>query len=101
MLTKILSLFETRGAEAYLGEPVSQLEHALQAAHLASRDGASSALVAAALLHDIGHLLGPDGNAAGGWNVTGVTLAQAGKWLIPISPAVSPIRLARSRPPGP
>jgi [1-hydroxy-2-(trimethylamino)ethyl]phosphonate dioxygenase len=60
----ILDLFKTRGAEAYLGEPVSQQEHALQAAYLAAREDAPDALVAAALLHDIGHLLTSDDNAA-------------------------------------
>src|SRR5690606_10246459 len=38
-------------------ESVSQLDHALQTAALAERDGAPDALVAAALLHDVGHLL--------------------------------------------
>jgi phosphonate degradation associated HDIG domain protein len=59
-IDEIFRLFEARGSDAYLGEPVSQSEHALQAAHLAELDGASDALVAASLLHDIGHLLGPD-----------------------------------------
>jgi [1-hydroxy-2-(trimethylamino)ethyl]phosphonate dioxygenase len=38
------------------GEPVTQLEHAMQCAALARQAGASEALVTAALLHDIGHL---------------------------------------------
>lgn len=50
-------LFDERGAEQYSGEPVTQLEHALQTAALAEADGASDALVTAALLHDLGHLL--------------------------------------------
>lgn len=54
---RILELFENGGGEAYFGEPVTQLEHALQAAALAERAGAPTALVIAALLHDIGHLL--------------------------------------------
>jgi len=60
----ILEVFRTRGAETYLGEPISQQEHALQAAYLAVRDGAPDPLVAAALLHDIGHLLDLDESAA-------------------------------------
>ena len=36
---------------------MSQLEHALQAASLARANGASAALITAALLHDIGHIL--------------------------------------------
>ena len=50
-------MFETQGAEQYFGEPVSQLEHALQTAHRAALNHATDALVVAALLHDIGHLL--------------------------------------------
>ena len=61
---QIVHLFATRGARDYLGEAVSQREHALQAARLAARDGAGDALIAAALLHDVGHLLGPEENPA-------------------------------------
>ncbi len=53
---EIIALYEDRGLEHY-GEDVSQLDHALQCAALALSDGASEALVAAALLHDIGHLV--------------------------------------------
>lgn len=51
----LLELFERRGHERY-GEDVTQLGHALQAAQLAQEAGAAEALVAAALLHDVGHL---------------------------------------------
>ena len=57
IVEEILDLFATRGAAAYHGEDVSQEEHALQAAELAEREGAPAALVVAALLHDVGHLL--------------------------------------------
>lgn len=57
VVANIQQLFRERGSAAYLGETVSQLEHALQAAQAAERDEASPALVAAALLHDVGHLL--------------------------------------------
>ena len=53
----VFRLFEARGRTAYHGEAVSQAEHALQAAHRAERDGAPDALVVAALLHDVGHLV--------------------------------------------
>jgi phosphonate degradation associated HDIG domain protein len=56
-LPDIVGLFETKGHAQYDGEPVTQLEHALQSAHLAEQAGAASALIAAALLHDLGHLL--------------------------------------------
>lgn len=51
-------LFASEGAADYLGEPVSQAVHMLQAAALAERSGAPPAEVAAALLHDVGHLTG-------------------------------------------
>jgi phosphonate degradation associated HDIG domain protein len=53
----IADLLETRGRAMYFGEAVTEAEHALQAAHLAETEGAEDALVAAALLHDIGHLM--------------------------------------------
>jgi [1-hydroxy-2-(trimethylamino)ethyl]phosphonate dioxygenase len=51
----IADIFERRGAEDYLGEPVTVAEHMLQCAKLAEAAGASEELVVAALLHDIGH----------------------------------------------
>ena len=48
-------IFERRGADSYLGEPVTMSEHMLQGAQLAEEAGAGDELVAAALLHDIGH----------------------------------------------
>jgi phosphonate degradation associated HDIG domain protein len=53
----IQALFARRGHEQYAGEPVTQLEHALQTAALAEGDGADDELVTACLLHDLGHLL--------------------------------------------
>ncbi len=55
-LDQIRAAFTRRGHEGY-GEGVSQLDHALQCGAFAERDGASPALVTAAFLHDIGHLL--------------------------------------------
>ena len=57
IVQKIITLFNDQGDSEYGGEPVTQGEHALQAAHLALTEGAASSLVAASLLHDIGHLL--------------------------------------------
>lgn len=53
----IINLFLNKGGDLYGGEAVTQLEHGLQAAHFAKQEGASDELIAAALLHDIGHLL--------------------------------------------
>ena len=56
-LDDITELFARRGGEQYAGEPVTQLEHALQSAALAEAEDADDELVTAALLHDLGHLL--------------------------------------------
>ncbi|HEY8050790.1 MAG TPA: phosphonate degradation HD-domain oxygenase [Ramlibacter sp.] len=56
-LEDIEAIFAARGGEQYTGEPVTHLEHALQSALLAEAQGASDAMVTAALLHDLGHLL--------------------------------------------
>ena len=61
-LSDICVLFARKGGRAYDGEPVTQLEHALQTATRAADDGAPPALVAAALLHDLGHLLNDQGD---------------------------------------
>ena len=54
----IADIFRRRGAAAYLGEAVTMSQHMLQAALRAETDGASDAMIAAALLHDIGHFTG-------------------------------------------
>ena len=49
------SIFDRRGGEEYLGEPVTMGEHMLQAAAIAAQDNQPDDIVVAALLHDIGH----------------------------------------------
>jgi len=63
---ELFALFDARGHERD-GEAVTQSAHALQSAALARRDGATDELVAAALLHDVGHLVA-DARGAG-WRV--------------------------------
>jgi [1-hydroxy-2-(trimethylamino)ethyl]phosphonate dioxygenase len=57
LITELLDLLENHGQALYGGEAVTQREHALQAAWAAEQVNAGNALVTAALLHDIGHLL--------------------------------------------
>lgn len=52
----LCDLYTARGDDRY-DEAVTQTAHAVQAAEFARADGAPPALVAAALLHDVGHLL--------------------------------------------
>lgn len=62
-VSELAELFNRLGGLHY-GEDVSQLEHALQTAHHAKVDGAPPALVAAALLHDVGHMMQKAGEFA-------------------------------------
>ena len=48
-------IFNRRGGEEYLGEPVTMAQHMLQGAHLAAIAGEPEVTIVAALLHDIGH----------------------------------------------
>jgi phosphonate degradation associated HDIG domain protein len=62
-IEQILDLYARTGQSEYFGEAVTQLEHALQCAFEAQQAGADEELVAASLLHDIGHLLADDPRA--------------------------------------
>ena len=55
IVTFLQDIFERRGADSYLGEEVTMSQHMLQGALLAEEARAGDLLVAAALLHDIGH----------------------------------------------
>ena len=54
---EIREIFARRGASAYFGESVSTSQHSLQAAYFARTAAAPPALIVAALLHDVGHLV--------------------------------------------
>ena len=67
---EVMRLYELHGADDYIGEPVSQLEHMSQSAQLAEREGYDNEVMLAAFLHDIGHLCAnsgtlPDGTPPG------------------------------------
>lgn len=68
VIDTIFEQFRAHGADAYLGEPVTLRDHMLQTAHAAEAEGAPAELVAAALLHDYGHLIhgGPEDAAEHG-----------------------------------
>lgn len=57
VLSAIRQSFAVTGLRPYAGEAVTQAEHAFQCAAAAELHGASDALIAAALLHDIGHMI--------------------------------------------
>jgi putative nucleotidyltransferase with HDIG domain len=60
-MAQALAGLQTGGDRGYIGEPVSQLEHAIQCAELARTASGKPAEVVAALFHDIGHLVAPSG----------------------------------------
>ena len=64
-VSDVIDLYERWGSKRY-DEDLSQRDHALQTAALAVEAGASDALCASALLHDIGHLLEIAANDGGG-----------------------------------
>ncbi|HAW28018.1 HD domain-containing protein [Gimesia maris] len=55
-VTSLFELMQDHG-QSFYDESVTQLEHALQAAHLAKTSHATMEQITAALLHDIGHFL--------------------------------------------
>jgi predicted HD phosphohydrolase len=59
VVNEVFRLYHERGGDIRPGEAVSELEHALQTAEAARHAAAPAALIAAALLHDIGRLLPP------------------------------------------
>jgi phosphonate degradation associated HDIG domain protein len=56
---EIFALLQNAGSATYYGEDVTQLEHALQCAKLASDAHSDEETIMAALLHDIGHICAP------------------------------------------
>jgi predicted HD phosphohydrolase len=66
IVNRIINLYVKYGASDYIGEGISQLEHALQCAECAEKDirmqsyddYIKNCMIVAALLHDIGHLIG-------------------------------------------
>ncbi|WP_170439146.1 (R)-1-hydroxy-2-trimethylaminoethylphosphonate oxygenase [Ruegeria arenilitoris] len=51
----IADIFDRRGGEEYLGEPVTMAQHMLQGATIAEQNGMPEEIIVGALLHDIGH----------------------------------------------
>lgn len=94
IIDTVFATFRQFGSLSY-GEEVSQMEHLLQCAWLASADGASGALIVAALLHDIGQFIEDAGNAAERLGVDAGHEITGAAFLAPYFPATitEPVRL--------
>lgn len=92
---EIFEIFTRRGAEAYFGERVSMTEHGLQAAYFAREESAPRALVLAALLHDIGHLIEPAPDELADWTSDACHELTGADWIARRLPAevAEPVRL--------
>lgn len=62
VVDEIFYYYEKFGDHEY-GEDVTQLEHMVQSAQLAEKEGFDEEVILAAFLHDIGHLVADDENA--------------------------------------
>lgn len=92
IVDRIYELFAEFGGQDY-GEDVTQLEHAVQCAYLAQRDGAADEIVAAALLHDIGQFIEYAGTQAASSGTDGHHEHRGGALLRPFFPpsVIAPI----------
>ncbi|XP_013387539.1 uncharacterized protein LOC106156700 [Lingula anatina] len=57
-VTTLFSLYRDYGECDYLGESVTQVQHAIQCAMQAENEGFPHKVILGALLHDVGHLVG-------------------------------------------
>jgi phosphonate degradation associated HDIG domain protein len=92
---ELLEIFAGRATRRYGLSDINQLQHALQSAALAEADGAPSATVLAALLHDVGHMIHVLGEDPASQGVDDVHEELGAQWLAErFDPAVSePVRL--------
>lgn len=95
VLSDIQSLLEGKAEGRYGLSFINQQQHALQAAWLAERDGLGDALIAAALLHDIGHLVHNLGDSPADAGIDDQHEELGNAWLVQhFGPEVTePVRL--------
>jgi len=94
----LVELYDTAAAHGRYEESVSELEHALQTAELAAADRAPDHLVAAALLHDVGHLILGDADVPitdAGHELTGARWLR--RWFGPSVTAPVALHVAAKR----
>ena len=77
----VFSIYARSGSSLYFGELVTVAEHGLQSAYFARTAGASDALVVAALLHDIGHLIDAAPDDIAQWHYDEQHEITGSRWL--------------------
>ena len=94
VVEEIFLCFGQHGHQSY-GEDVTEQEHALQCAYFATKSGEPDGLIAACLLHDIGHLLHGLGEDIAQKGVDALHEEAGARWLAEhFSPEiVEPVRL--------
>jgi [1-hydroxy-2-(trimethylamino)ethyl]phosphonate dioxygenase len=92
---ELLDIFGNRATKRYGLAAINQLQHALQSATLAERQGETPSMIVAALLHDVGHMVHALGEAPAAKGIDDSHEAYGADWLAArFGPAVSePVRL--------
>jgi phosphonate degradation associated HDIG domain protein len=92
---EIREIYATRATDRYGLSDVNQLQHGLQAAALAERNGEPPTMIVAALLHDIGHMVHDLGQDPAREGIDDLHEERGADWLADHFGAdvVEPIRL--------
>lgn len=94
IIDQILDTMSEKGHMTY-GERVNLLQHSVQAAVFAERDGADDLMIAAALLHDFGHFVHDLGEDIADKGIDAMHEETGAEWLKPyfLAEVIEPIRL--------
>lgn len=92
---ELLDIFVGRATKRYGLSEINQLQHALQSADQAERDGCAPATVLASLLHDVGHMIHKLGEDPAARGIDDAHEELGARWLADrFGPEVSePVRL--------
>ncbi len=92
---ELREIFGDRARKRYGLAAINQLQHALQSATLAERQDEARAMIVAALLHDVGHMIHPFGEAPAAEGIDDHHEICGADWLAArFGPEVSePVRL--------
>jgi len=92
---ELLGIFSGRATRRYGLAAVNQLQHALQTAARAERAGETPSLIAAALLHDVGHMIHGLGEDPASKGIDDCHEEEGARWLAARFPASvsEPVRL--------